>query len=84
VEVERPKPAPLFPDDAAEPVPQPEPRVSPGGAALVLFAFTLPITAAWEPLAWAVGVVGALVVLALVIGWPLVYAAEKVIVPPED
>jgi hypothetical protein len=77
VEVERPKPAPLFPDDA----PQPEPRVSPWRAAAVLFAFTLPITAAWEPLAWVVAVVGALVLLVLMIGWPTLYAAERIVTP---
>jgi hypothetical protein len=75
VEVERPRPAPLFSEDA------PEQRVSPWRAAGVLAAFTLPLWAAWEPLAWIVAVIGALVVLVLVIGWPTLYAAERIVTP---
>jgi hypothetical protein len=75
VEVERPKPAP-YSD------PEPEPQAAPWYGAVVLFAFTLPITAAWEPLAWAVAWIGTLVIVAALIVYPLAYAARKAS-PPE-
>jgi hypothetical protein len=53
-------------------------------AALVVAAFTLPLTGTLEPVQWIVGAVGAAVVLFLVIGWPLAYAAEKMIVRPPE
>jgi hypothetical protein len=51
--------------------------------ALVIFAFTLPVTGFLAPVHWIVGAVGAAVVLFLVVGWPLASVAEKVIAPRE-
>lgn len=75
MEVERPKPSPYA---------EPEQHVFPWRAAPVLFAFTLPITGALEPVQWIVGMVGAAVVLFLLIGWPLAYVGEKALAPIRD